>query len=526
MDRLSELRRSLDHLSRELAGLVATPATKSFDRYVPDLKAAENRVRAELGESPDVMIRHIKTAAGAVAMVVYTDNMVDTARIDREILNPLAKRAETEKDADALPVGHLIRVKQWSQAFSHILSGYTAVFVPDAQDIWLVDTTKVPQRAIDRPQTEKSVRGPQDAFTEVLATQVSQIRQRLVTEALVFEQIQVGTQYPVSLAVAYLRNLVNPKLLDAVRQRLSTINAASIVNSTQVANYLKDHRWSIFPTVRSSERVDYVTWQLLNGKVAVLVEGDPFVLLVPATLLDYYRTSQDYTDPWYTASFVRFLRCFGWTVGVYLPAAYIAITEVNLDLIPPSLLVLTAATHTGLPFSPFVEVLMMILVIEILREAALRLPQALSTTIGTVGAIVVGTAVVKAGFVSAQIIVVMTFTALAIFTSPTYDMTGTLRLLSWVMLLSALVFGIYGMVLATLWTSAALIRESSFGEPYLVPLAPFREVDWINALVRVPWTAMKRRTTVTRSQDPAWMPEKPAPAEPVDLRNGQSPPDS
>ncbi|NMP25213.1 spore germination protein, partial [Sulfobacillus harzensis] len=222
---------------------------------------------------------------------------------------------------------------------------------------------------------------------------------RLATPHLVFEQLSLGTRYPVAVAMAYLRDVVNPEVRQAVSDRLTRIRTDTVVNATMVASYLRDHPGTIMPTVRNSERVDLVVWQLIQGKVAVLVDGDPFVLWVPTTLCDFYRTSEDYTTPWYNATFIRGIRWIAWGFGLYLPAVYIALTEVNPDLVPPPLVILTAGSHTGLPFTPIVEVLVMVLIIEILREAALRLPKPLATTIGTVGAIVVGTAVVKAGFV-------------------------------------------------------------------------------------------------------------------------------
>ncbi len=188
---------------------------------------------------------------------------------------------------------------------------------------------------------------------------------------------------------------------------------------------------------------------------------------------------------------------------------------------PESLLtkyILTAGSHTGLPFTPIVEVLVMILIIEILREAALRLPKALGTTIGTVGAIVVGTAVVKAGFVSPQIIVVMTLTALSFFTAPSYDLTGTWRLVSWVILVSAF---IYGIVLATLGLTIKLVTETSFGVPYLTPLAPFRPADWVDTLWRAPWSAYTDRATTARTQRPPWNPPPDEAPDQVGLRAGQ-----
>lgn len=352
--------------------------------------------------------------------------------------------------------------------------------------------------------------------------QLSQVRHRLPSPQLIFDQVTLGSRYPVAVAIAYLGDVVNPALRQAVYDRLMRIRAETVLNGAMIASYLRDRPGSLIPTVRNTERVDLIVWQLLNGKVAILVDGDPFVLSVPATLCDFYRTSDDYATPWYNASVTRGIRWLAWAFGVYLPAIYIALTEVNPDLVPPPLVILTAGSHTGLPFTPIVEVLVMILLIEILREAALRLPKMLSTTIGTIGAIVVGTAVVKAGFVSPQIIVVMTLTALSFFSAPSYELTGTWRLIGWIMLVAAFVYGIYGIILATLGLTIKLVTETSFGVPSLTPLAPFRAPDWIDMLWRRPWTQITRRHTVARPTDAAWA-QSPTPATPEvpPLRRGQ-----
>ena len=520
MEQLRSLLAELEHLQRHLTGLLpAAGATGNLKAYIPNLDAATDRLIALLGPSPDVIMRRFHQPSGRQGLICYLDNLVDLNQVDRDILYPLFHDGGAA--IRSLPVGPVTRMTDWDQIVAAILQGKTAVFLENIPEVWMIDTAKIPQRSIGRPETEIAVRGPQEAFADVLAIQLSQLRHRLATPHLIFEQLTLGSHYPVAVAMAYLRDVVNPAVRQAVYDRLTRIQAETVVNATMVASYLRDRPGSFMPTVRNSERVDLVVWQLLQGKVAILVDGDPFALWVPTTLCDFYRTTDDYTAPWYNTTFIRGIRWLAWAFGLYLPAVYIALTEVNPDLVPPPLVILTAGSHTGLPFTPIVEVLVMILIIEILREAALRLPKALSTTIGTVGAIVVGTAVVKAGFVSPQIIVVMTLTGLSFFTAPSYEVTGTWRLLSWVMLAAAFVYGIYGLVLATIGLTIKLVSETSLGVPFLTPLAPFRAVDWADTLWRAPWIKFVRRRTDARTRDTRWGLAPSSPPNPVALRRGQ-----
>lgn len=518
MDVSKSLIADLSRLEQYLQGLLASlNSHHNADAYTPDLPGALARLTAVLGANPDVIIRRIDVQGRLIAVVCYMDNIVNNDQIDRDILRPLLRGVA----AADLPVGPVTRVTSWREILVHIVKGYAAVLDDTLPHVLAADVAKRPQRSVDRPQTEIAVRGPQEAFSDVLSTQMSQLRGRLATPNLTLEQLTVGTRYPTGVVLAYLDDIVNPWLPSAVAQRVRRIQLDTAMTGAMVASYLRDRPGSLFPTVRNSERVDLVVWELTQGKVAVLVDGDPFVLWVPATLCDFYRTSEDYAVPWYQTTFIRGIRWLGWAFGLYLPALYIALTEVNPDLVPSSLFILTGGAHTGLPFTPIVEAIVMILIIEILREAALRLPKVLATTIGTVGAIVVGTAVVKAGFVSPQIIVVLTLTALSFFTAPSYELTGTWRIVGWVMLVAGFVYGVYGIVLATLGLSIRLFSLSSFGVPYLAPLAPFRGVDWQNVLARYPWAWFSHRGSTARSQDPTFNQNVSTPEESEGLRAGQ-----
>ncbi len=440
--------------------------------------------------APDLTL----TWSGGTA-VIFLEGLVDSNR-----LTTLLTAAQPLP-----PVGATLRrTTQWADVLQQIWAGQVAILPPAHAEAILLDLAHPPQRSVDTPQTELAIRGPQAAFVEGASIKLAQLRARLPSPALQVESYAVGQRVPTRCDLLYLDGVASPDVVATVRDRLAHLPIDTVTNATRLGSVLRDAPWALFPTVRYSERVDWVAFQLESGKVAVSVAGDPFVLTVPATLADFYRTSEDYTTVWYDASFIRIIRFLAWGFGVLLPAAYIALTEVNPDLISPTLFDIVGGSHTGLPFTPFVEVVVMILVIEVLREAAMRLPKVLATTIGTVGAIVVGTAVVKAGFVSPQIIVLMTFTALSLFSAPAYELLATWRLVSWAMLLAAFVLGIYGMVMIMIVLVTELVSLQSMGTPYLAPWSPWRPKDWTNVLWRVPWRALRRRLTEGQPVDLRW----------------------
>lgn len=395
-------------------------------------------------------------------------------------------------------------VRSWRDLMANYLTGNVVIVragVPTAISVNLSDP---PHRSVSQPTLERSVRGPQEAFVEPLDIKLSQIRNVLPSPDLRVESLTVGSRIPTACALVYLSQVAAPKVVSTAHARLAHLDIDSATNATRLGSLIRDAPWSLFPTIRYTERVDLAALSIEQGKVVIMINGDPSIIIVPATLADFYRTSYDYSTVWYDASFVRIIRWMAWGFSVFLPSLYIALTEVNPDLISPTLFDLIAGSHTGLPFTPLVEVVVMILVIEILREAALRLPQGLGSTIGTVGAIVVGTAVVKAGFVSPQIIVLMTLTALSLFSVPSYDLLASWRLISWVMLFVSFILGVYGLVITTLCLSMILIDLQSFGTPYLVPLTPLRSKDLGNLLWRIPWSSLKRRQTDSQAVDLRW----------------------
>ena len=289
-------------------------------------------------------------------------------------------------------------------------------------------------------------------------------------------------------------------LLEHVTDRVERIDRALITRANDVGEYLSEHRLSIFPQYRLSDRVDWVARELGQGKIAIIVENDPFVILLPMTLVDFYQTSQDYSLSWWDGTLVRLIRLTALIIGLYLMPLYIALTSVDVDLIPTPLLLTIAGSRQGIPFPPVVEVIIMYVIIEILREAANRLPKELAVTLGTVGAVVVGTAIVKAGIVDDVMIVSATLTALGLFSTPAFEMSTPWRWLFWVMVLGAYTLGIFGMLMVTVGIVGYMASLEPFGVPYLSPFGPLRTSSLADAWLRAPAPALKKRPTSLRPQ--------------------------
>lgn len=444
-------------------------------------------------------------------LLAFVDGMVDNAMIDRDTLMmseyAVAPDANPQSIYDELKtrlltVGHVETGKNWDKLIPQMLLGNCLLFLEGVQEVLVLDTIKYQARSVGRAQSEPAVKGPQEAFNEIILTQMNLLRRRIPSADLRFESTTIGWQTHTTVILAYIDGVTNPALVRNVHDRLQKIERASVQTSNEVGEYLADRRWTIFPQIRMSERVDLIARNVTQGKVAILVANDPFAMLLPNTLMDFYQTTQDYSFPFWDGTLVRLVRMVGLAVGLYLMPLYIALSSVNPDLVPIKLILTISGSRQGMPFPPVAEVIIMWLIIEILREAANRLPQQLATTIGTVGAVVVGTAIVKAGLVDDIMIITVTLTALGLFTTPAMEMTATWRWLFWVFIIAAWIFGIYGIVLITVAVIIHLSSLENYGVPYLSPFGPIRLKDLRDSIVRFPFPTMILRPLSHRTLRP------------------------
>ncbi len=494
----------LDGLLDDMAG-----PKESMDVFSGNVAGAYQRLKNTMGQSPDIIIRQFTLGSKSPipAVLSFVDGLASNQMIDQDIIALMQRYEEAESQATSTDelhrlvmeriasVGHVSMETQWTKLSVKLMAGNTVVFIEGNPHVLIMDTVKYPQRSVSRAQTERSVSGPEQSFNEVLLTQMNLIRRQLRSPELHFDSVTMGSMTQTSVVIAHIEGLTNPELVAAVKRRLATAKLDALQYAEELSPYLVENPHSLFPQIRRSERVDVIIRVLLMGKVAIMVDGCPRPLTVPSTFMDFYQTTDDYTATFWTASLARAVRLIAIILGFTLPALYIALTSVNPDLLPTKLVLTIAGSREGIPFPPIFEVLIMWIIIEVLREASLRLPQSMSTTIGTVGAIVVGTAVVKAGIVSDILIVIMTLAAVALFAAPVFEMATPWRVLFWVLIASAYLLGIYGIILTLMMVIAHLVSLENFGVAYLTPFGPLRPRDLQDTWLRLPYSQLLRRPT-------------------------------
>ncbi|KKM11411.1 hypothetical protein SY88_08800 [Clostridiales bacterium PH28_bin88] len=494
------------------------------------LAANLRQVRSILGDSPDIVVREfdIGVHPPVRAALVFVDGLAGKPSVHEHIMKSLmldASRTGTvEKQSPGLSMADIkeslltmadVKEEPDLQKIIHgVLSGDTALLVDGFPVALVVVTRGWESRGISEPITEGAVRGPRDGFVETLRTNTALLRRRIKSPDLRFETMPVGRATRTDVTIAYIKDIVNEGVLAEVRRRLGRIDTDSVLESGYLEEFLRDHPYTPFPLIEYSERPDKIAAALLEGRVAILVDGTPFVLVVPAVFLQFFQASEDYYTLYHFGTLLRWGRFMGFLFTLYLPSLYIAVTTIHHELLPTSLALTIAGAREGVPYPALVEALLMELAFEALREAGIRLPRPVGQAVSIVGALIIGDAAVRAGLVSPAMVIVVAFTGIASFSVPSYKLIYSLRMLRFPMMTIAAVLGLPGIMMASVILLAHLVSLRSFGVPYLSPVAPFSRRDLKDILIRAPWWAMRTRPESIGSsnqvrQDPGQRPAVP-----------------
>jgi hypothetical protein len=391
------------------------------------------------------------------------------------------------------PLSKIKNMEDSESVINEILLGKTVLFIDHLHQFIIFNTVGTKGRSIQEPITEQVVRGPRDGFVEDLQVNLMLIRKRIKTPSLRIEYIIVGKKSQTKIAIVYMDGIADGEIVSEVRKRIKRIEIDGILESNYIEENIQDNPYSPFPTLNNTERPDRTCASLLEGKVAILTDGTPFVLTVPALFAEFLHVNEDYYESSLVFSTMRWIRALGLLIGAILPAFYIAITTFHQDLLQTPFLVRIAGYREDLPYPVLVEALFMQLTFEIVREAGLRLPKVVGNAVTFVGTLVIGQAAVEAGLIGALMVIVISITALTSFILPNYAYVQILRLISFPMLFFAGTFGFLGILVGLMGLLAHLTSLRSFGVPYMSPISPARSEGWKDVFLRAPIWAMETR---------------------------------
>ncbi len=437
--------------------------------------------------------------------MIYTDNIVNGSAIEESILTNIMNRCRIDGkkegmlkrlNEEVIAIGEMNEVKTFQEIFDAVLLGDT-ILLMDENDIALRASTKgFPSRGVSEAKTEVVVQGPKDAFTEIGATNIVLIRRRIRDTKLKVKRTKVGKRSKTDVAILYMEDIVRKEILQEVEYRINQIDIDVILDSGYIDQLLENRWLSPFPQLQMTERPDKAASALLEGRVVIVIDNTPFVVIAPATLNVFFQASEDYYDRWEIMSFIRLIRYCAGFLAVALPGLYIALTVFHPSMLPTNLALKIAETRQNIPFPAVGEILIMELAFELLREAGIRLPSPVSSTIGIVGGIIIGQAAVEAGIVSPSVVIVSALTGICTFVIPNIALVSGLRLTKYIVLIFSAFLGLYGFWLALILMLIHMASLKSFHIPFLYPFCSAsvnNYNDLEDSIFRLPLWFMKKR---------------------------------
>lgn len=467
-----------------------------------NLQETERELRKIFEKNFDAVIRTAESIDRRGVLLLFFDGLVDKELIHETVLAPflgfsLSVDAGEFRNLDEIRRRLLTSVDitpsgDFDDVITHVLSGDTAVFVDGAKQALIVQTRKWPNRGIPEAKNQKSIRGPKESFTETLLFNVALLRRKLRTAALKTEIFSIGSVTKTDVCLAYLEGIAERGLVERLRKKLQSIDVKYILESGHLEQLMEDHRSSLFSTTGTQEKPDIVAAKLLKGRCCVMVDGTPFVLTMPMVMGENFSTPEDYYSRPFYANFLRLLRFAAYFITLLLPGMYAALVTFHREMIPEQLLSTLITASEGAPLPIGAELLMMLILYELLREAILRLPEAVGSTVGIVGVLIIGEAAVGIKLIGAPTVVIAALTFIT--SSVVSPLAASSALLRLGFLGLGSFFGAYGIFAGVFGLTVYLCGLSSYGCPFMLPLSPLRFAGLKDLLLRTDIRSLLKKT--------------------------------
>ncbi|AIQ28076.1 spore gernimation protein GerA [Paenibacillus sp. FSL P4-0081] len=492
----------------------ASPPEPDKSPLTGNLQADLQALQARLGDNGDLVVRDFQLFGAHQAVMLFFSSLVNTEQVREHVLKPLMAGPTGHKEIPEHMAGMIHYI--WSTAVQ-VTQGTTTTDIsvlPDAAvkgelilliegvpEALVLDMRQIDMRGVEQPQTEQVIRGPREGYVEKLENNLSLLRYRLQSTDFRIEISPIGTRTQSRVALCYIESIADSGLVAEAMRRISMIDTDGILDAGYIEQFIEDQPLSPFPQVQCTERPDKTVAALLEGRVAMLVDGSPFAVIVPALFNQFFQTVDDYTERFIMGSLIRIIRLIALSFSLFFPALYVSVISFNPELMPTDFAVAISGGRAGVPFPAVLEVLIMEVSMEVLREATIRLPQMIGGALSIVGVLVIGQAAVGAGLASPITVVIVALTTIGSFATPAYNAAIALRMLRFPLIILAGMFGLYGVMIGTILILNHLLFLESFGVPYMSPFIPGKWRDLKDTLVRVPLWWMRRRPSFLHAQN-------------------------
>jgi len=452
-------------------------------------------ITQKLGNTEELINREIDMN-GTKCAVLYLLGLSDQTAISKFVVTPLTKTTQKAKKIDDLisNIIELSEIKKESKddkIILEILKGKAVLIVDGFSEALILGADKFKERAITEPPTSSVLKGPREGFVESIKTNLSVLRRIIASPKLRTKNLIVGKHTATSITIMYIDGIADMEVVDLVHKRINEIEIDGILDSFYVAGHLEEHKNSMFRQIGNSEKPDVIASKLLEGKVAILVDGSPMVLTVPFIFMEDLQSGDDYYNSHARATFVRWIRILSVFITILTPALYIAVVLHHYKAIPLKFLITIVNSTKGLPLTPFAEILFVLLLFEILYEASLRMPKYLGLALSIVGALILGDTAVKAGLISPPAVMIVAISGLTIYCIP--EQAPQLYVLRMLFTLAGGFMGFFGITSLLIFFIAYLCDFDSYKSAYLAPLAPIIKNDMKDSFYKADITNIKTR---------------------------------
>ncbi|NLO46746.1 MAG: spore germination protein [Clostridiales bacterium] len=431
--------------------------------------------------------------------IVYIDGVVDSAIMNDNLIKPLMVSTVQTSGKDLLDtvmnqivqINDIKKTNQMEDIVEAVAYGDTVLFVDGAQQALILNTKNFQTRPIAEPENEKNLAGPREGFSEIILLNLSLIRRKILSPDLKMKFLSLGRRTKTKVCVCYIDGLVNKQILEELMRRLNQIDIDAVLDTGYINELIKDAQTSPFRTIGDTERPDVVIGNLMEGRIAVFLDGSPSVLTVPFLFIENFQSSEDYYVSFFYSSFMRMLRISGFFLTITVPAMYIAVVAFHHEMMPIQLFINIASERQGVPLPAALEAILMLIVFDVLRESGIRMPTGVGQALSIVGALVIGQAAVEAKLVAAPMIIVVAFTGITKMLLP--KMPAPMIYLRLFLLILASSFGFFGVVLGLSCIAIHIINLRSFGIPQVTLTANLKYQEVKDTYIRAPWWTMIRR---------------------------------
>lgn len=473
---------------------------KNVGEFQSALKDNVNTIIHILGDSSDLVVRELSFSDQNKVALLYLEGMIDLKTAQNSVIGPLLKQSQQEEITlqylanQVIETGDVSTAQSFSEAIEQIVFGSLILLMEGEPGALIISIAEWEDRSVMESKAQPAVRGPQNSFTEKLRTNTTLVRRKVKDTRVRLDSLHVGNFTKTEVALMYMEGLVDDKIVQELHQNLKSINKDQILEGEYIEEIiLSNKQFTIFPRFYNTDRPDTIAAGILEGRIAIFIDGTPFVLLAPTLFVDFLQSAEDYYQAYLYSNLTRLLRYISLFICLFAPALYIALTTFHQDMIPTQLLISIAGQREGTPFPAFIEAFIMEVAFEILREAGIRMPRTIGQAVSIVGTIVIGQAAVEAGIVSAAMVIVVAITAISSFVIPSYNLAIPIRILRFLFMLLATTFGAYGITIGWLLLLIHLCHLNSFGVPYMSPIAPYRKKAAMDAILRYPYRSRNQK---------------------------------